>query len=219
VSAFWGFMFKKMGLHLEIRDEHLLNADKSYVLCCNHQSMLDLIPVMRILPDRCTILAKKELLLAGTFGVAAWLCGIVFVDRLNPQSARQTMQKIVEAIVNDKLKLFIFPEGTRYLSDDMLPFKKGAFHLAIQAGIPIVPVVISSYQNFLSYEEKLFENGRVIVQCLPEIPTTGMTTDDVGKLLEQTQTVMGDCFKKLTAEVLASDGKVVDRLSEKIKST
>ena len=59
---------------------------------------------MRILPDRCTILAKKELLLAGTFGVAAWLCGIVFVDRLNPQSARQTMQKIVEAIVNDKVQ-------------------------------------------------------------------------------------------------------------------
>ena len=61
--------------------------------------------MMKILPDRCTMLAKKELLYAGTFGVAAWLCGIVFIDRMSSEKAKETMRETAFNLVKNNVSL------------------------------------------------------------------------------------------------------------------
>ena len=75
-------------------------------------------------------------------GLTAYLCGTVFVDRSNPKSAAEKINSVAQTLKKEKIKLWVFPEGTRNSdkSIDMLPFKKGAFHVASNADLPILPL-------------------------------------------------------------------------------
>ncbi|KAG8010385.1 1-acyl-sn-glycerol-3-phosphate acyltransferase beta [Nibea albiflora] len=119
-----------LGLRFEVSGWEHLQTEGPYVIISNHQSSLDVLGLMEILPDRCTMIAKKELVYAGTVGLICGLGGIVFIN-----------------------------QGTRNQKGDLLPFKKGAFHLAVQAQVPIIPVVFSSYSNFYLRKEKQFKSG------------------------------------------------------------
>ncbi len=85
-----------------------------------------------------------------------------------------------------QLKLWIFPEGTRSSGDEMLPFKKGAFHLAITSQLPVSPVVFSRYLH-VDHKQQRFETGEVIITVLPPISTEGMTLQQLPELMEQVQ--------------------------------
>lgn len=96
--------------------------------------------------------------------------------------------------------VFIFPEGTRSYYDhpDMLPFKKGAFHLAVQAQVPIIPVVVANYSNVLNVKQKLFRPvGTIPIRILKPIETKGKTKDDVDALLEEVREVMMKALKQM----------------------
>lgn len=150
----------------------------------------------------CTPLAKRELLYTGPFGLAVWLCGITFIDRLHPVKSRSTMDKLAQRINDEKLRVWIYPEGTRNAQLDLLPFKKGAFHLAIQAQVPIVCMVTSSYLNFFSTDERKFESGtRVKSRVLPPFQTKGMTADSVNQLAKLLQSKMQKEFDLLNEEI------------------
>ena len=90
----------------------------------------------------------------------------VFIDRGNRQSARATFDGAAETMRRERQNVFIFVEGTRSYTDrpDMLPFKKGAFHLAVQAKVPIVPVVVGNYSNILSLRRKVFKSGMIPIK-------------------------------------------------------
>lgn len=205
IGWFWTTVFSCFGTKYEVRNGEHLVSDKPFVLVSNHQSSLDVIALMRFLPDRCTVLAKKELLYAGTFGIAAWLSGIIFVDRLNRDKSRETMNNTARMLHEKNIKLWIYPEGTRHLGDDLLPFRKGAFHLAVAAQVPIVPVVLSTYRRFYDKKKKIFEPGRVIIQCLPPISTVGLSPDDVTDFTDEVRSKMSNVFHAISEEVMASD--------------
>lgn len=86
-------------------------------------------------------------------------------------------------------------------------FKKGAFNVAVQAQVPIVPVVVSSYQNFLNKKEKIFNSSEIIIEALPEIATEGLSHDDVNNLMENIRQLMIDKFDELTNEIKIKDPK------------
>ena len=90
----------------------------------------------------------------------------VFITRSNSQSAIDTMRRVVKTLVKDKTSLYMFPEGTRshQKNNTMLPFKKGAFHLAVQGQMPIVPIVISTYAPFYSEENLIWDDIQIQVQ-------------------------------------------------------
>lgn len=97
------------------------------------------------------------------------LSGTVFIDRANRKSAIAAFDGAIREIRDNKQSVWIFPEGTRsYFSQaDLLPFKKGAFHLAIQAGVPIVPIVVANYSHVLHLQDRTFEPGLINVKvCL-----------------------------------------------------
>ncbi|XP_076091160.1 1-acyl-sn-glycerol-3-phosphate acyltransferase alpha-like [Mytilus galloprovincialis] len=192
------------GLSIEVRGRENLKYDEAYIIVCNHQSSLDFFAMMEIWPERCVPFAKKELLYLGPFGLALYLVGTVFIDRGNREKAVDAIQKTSDEIRNNKVKVFIFPEGTRNHEGAMLPFKKGAFHLSVNAQVPIVPVVISSYTDFYSKREKKFGTGKFIVTCLPKISTKGLTEEDVPKLADYIRKQMLDCFNQTSLETTQS---------------
>lgn len=170
-----------MGIKWELRGAEILSQDKSFVIVANHQSSIDVLGMLNIwhVMNKCTVVAKKELLFAFPFSLAAWLCGLIFIDRKHADRAKASINDSADYLKNNRIKLWIFPEGTRRNTREIHEFKKGAFHFALTNQLPILPVVISSYSSFLDDKRRRFDQGNVIITTLPPIPTKGLTMDDI----------------------------------------
>uniref|UniRef100_A0A8B9BQ54 1-acyl-sn-glycerol-3-phosphate acyltransferase n=1 Tax=Anser brachyrhynchus TaxID=132585 RepID=A0A8B9BQ54_9AVES len=147
------------GIKIVVKGKENLRTKKPFVLVLNHQTSLDIMVMMEILPSRCVAIAKKEILYMGTFGLACWLAGLIFIDRKKREESITTLTEVAHSMHKDNFRVLIFPEGTRNHNGSMLPFKRGAFQLAVKAQVPIIPVVISSYSDFYSQKEKRFTPG------------------------------------------------------------
>lgn len=141
------------------------------------------------------------LLFTGPFGLGAWLCGLVFINKDSPDRGKQKMNEAMEQLKKEKTKLWVFPEGYRNHSGTIDEFKKGAFHMAVQSQVPIVPVVFSSYKTFMRKKEKVFDSGEIIIEALPAISTKGLKSTDVNQLMKQTREIMINKFNELNLEI------------------
>uniref|UniRef100_A0A8P4KCY3 1-acyl-sn-glycerol-3-phosphate acyltransferase n=1 Tax=Dicentrarchus labrax TaxID=13489 RepID=A0A8P4KCY3_DICLA len=195
-----------LGLRFEVTGWEHLQTEGPYVIISNHQSSLDVLGLMEILPDRCTMIAKKELIYAGTVGLICWLGGIVFINRKKTSDAKSVMADAAKTMLDEQIRLWVFPEGTRNQKGDLLPFKKGAFHLAVQAQVPIIPVVFSSYSSFYLRKEKQFNSGTITLKILPKIETKGMTSEDISSLSDKCFNVMRSAFLNISESVTQSNG-------------
>uniref|UniRef100_A0A8D1ECZ6 1-acyl-sn-glycerol-3-phosphate acyltransferase n=1 Tax=Sus scrofa TaxID=9823 RepID=A0A8D1ECZ6_PIG len=182
------------GLRFEIKGRQRLDEDRSCVIISNHQSILDMMGLMEALPDRCVQIAKRELLFLGPVGLIMYLGGVIFINRQRSQTAVSALADVGERMVREKLKVWIYPEGTRNDNGDLLPFKKGAFYLAIQAQVPIVPVVYSSFSSFYDSRTKLFTSGTIKVEVLDAVPTRGLTVADIPRLMDTCYQAMRTSF-------------------------
>lgn len=151
--------------------------------------------------QRMTVIARMLLLFLGPFGLGSWLCGLVFINKDSADRGKQKMNSALEKLKRERTKLWVFPEGYRNHSNQLDEFKKGAFHMAVQAQVPIIPVVFSSYKSFMRKDEKFFGSGEVIIEALPEIPTLGLTSEDVNELAKQTRDLMIDKLEQLNREI------------------
>lgn len=174
-----------MGIDVKVIGEEKL-ANKPFVIISNHQSTLDIIVLGRIFPKGCTVTAKKSLKYVPFLGWFMALSGTFFLDRNNREKSVKTLNRGLQQIKEKKRTLWIFPEGTRsYATDlDILPFKKGAFHLAQQGNIPIVPVVVSNTSTIMNPKNKIFNRGVITVKVLDPVSTDGLAKEDVGKFSE-----------------------------------
>lgn len=159
--------------------------------------MFDIWPVM----NKCTVVAKREIFYAWPFGLAAWLCGLIFINRMQSDQTKDQLCAASNYIKSKRIKLWIFPEGTRRNTGEIHPFRKGAFHVAIDSQLPILPVVYSSYRSFLDDQHKRLNSGKVIISALPPIPTEGMCKSDLNMLMEHTYDVMNREYQRVTNEI------------------
>ncbi|KAK0171905.1 hypothetical protein PV328_005295 [Microctonus aethiopoides] len=198
---------KLLGFNFIIRGHENIVKDTGAIVVINHQSAMDLIVLAELWPtlERCTVVSKKIILYLGTFGLASWLWGTIFIDRGNVQDAQQRINSTAEIINKRKAKLLLFPEGTRHSSNTLKPFKKGAFHVAIASQTPIQPVVVSKYY-FMDHKLLKFNHGTSFITILPPIPTIGMTKDDLPNLLDKTYQLMNEEFQRTSQEVLSKYG-------------
>lgn len=194
---------KVIGLKWELRGREHLEPQDACIIVSNHQSSLDILGMFHIWPimGRCTVIAKKEIFYVWPFGLVAWLSGLIFIDRFHSDKAKKLMNNCTDFLIKTKTKLWVFPEGTRRNTNEIHSFKKGAFHVAINAQLPILPVVFSSYTTFLDKKNKHFDAGTIIIEALPKISTVGLTSDDLEELLERTRAIMIDKFKVNTKEL------------------
>ncbi|XP_025112854.1 1-acyl-sn-glycerol-3-phosphate acyltransferase alpha-like isoform X2 [Pomacea canaliculata] len=206
VATFVNELRKLFGIDIEVRGREHLKGSEACIIVANHQTSLDFFGMMAIWPDRCVALAKKELRYMFSFGLAAILTGTIFIDRLNREKALSTMEETAAGIRNKKVKVFIFPEGTRNHDGGVLPFKKGAFHLAVQAQVPVIPVVFSSYNDFYNKREKRFDTGKLTITCLPPVSTEGMKQTDVAALTEHVREQILEIFNQSSAEIFHISG-------------
>lgn len=135
------------------------------VIVGNHQTELDVLMLGCIFPQYCSVTAKKSLKYMPFLGWFMALSKTVFIDRANRATARAAFDSAAQTIRKERQSVFIFPEGTRSYSSkpELLPFKKGAFHLAVQAQVPIVPVVSANYSDVLNVKRKVFKGGKIPV--------------------------------------------------------
>lgn len=186
------------GLRFEIKGRQKLEVDHPCVIISNHQSILDMMGLMETLPQRCVQIAKRELLFTGPVGLIMYLGGVIFINRQRSRTAMTVMADVGERMVSENLKVWIYPEGTRNDNGDLLPFKKGAFYLAIQAQVPIIPVVYSSFSSFYNPKTKLFTSATIKVEVLDAIPTRGLTVADVPTLMDNCHQAMRTTFLRMS---------------------
>ena len=143
--------------------------ERPVVFVGNHQSALDVLMLGTTFPKYCSVTAKKSLRRAPFLGWFMALSGTVFIDRGNRETARKAFEGAATEIREQRQSVFIFPEGTRSRAERpmLLPFKKGAFHLAVQAKVPIVPVVTACYAGLYSQQHWRYRAG--------DIPVIGRT--------------------------------------------
>ncbi|KAI9670046.1 MAG: 1-acylglycerol-3-phosphate O-acyltransferase [Caeruleum heppii] len=217
--AFKWVMLLATGVRFEVEGkEHLQTRPAVFV--GNHQSELDVLMLGEIFPPYCSVTAKKSLRLIPIFGWFMALSGTVFIDRSNRENAMAAFEGAAAEMRRDKQSVFIFAEGTRSYSSqpDLLPFKKGAFHLAVKAKVPIVPIVTANYSNVLDVKRKRFVSGVIPVKVLPPIDTKDLTPADVEDLTRDTRDLMLSELVRVTerarqagVSLPADEAKAVDQ--------
>ncbi|KAI0994637.1 hypothetical protein K3495_g13545 [Podosphaera aphanis] len=197
-------MWYTTGITFVIQDPNdYLGKTRPAIFIGNHQTELDVLMLGCIFPKWCSVTAKRSLQKTPFLGWFMSLSGSVFIDRANSKNARQAMAGASEEITKKRQSVYMFPEGTRSYAKEpkLLPFKKGAFHLAVQAQVPIVPVVVANYSHILNPSSLTFKSGIVPVKVLAPIETKNLTPTDVDDLARDTYDLMLKELNLLTSKV------------------
>lgn len=188
-SRFMGLVgLKILGIELQVEGREHLNLQRSHVIVSNHQHNLDLFPCCAIIPPRVVSMGKTDIKWIPLFGTFYWLSGNILINRKNRQQAFSTMDTAVKALTSKLIHVWIMPEGTRSRGRGILPFKKGAFHTAIKAKVPVLPVCLSSYHKNLRLNQ--WRAGKIIIQINPAISTEGMGPEQVQQLTDRCESLI-----------------------------
>ena len=165
------------GVRVRIKGLELLDPKQAYVFVSNHRSYLDTAAMFVYTGRRIGLLAKKELLKVPILGVGMGFVNVMAIDRTNRESAIRTTEAAAERIKSG-VSFAVFVEGTRAMPGELLPFKKGAFYMARQAGVPVVPVAIKNSDVLMGKGTGEARSGTIEMVFMKPIDTVGLTTDD-----------------------------------------
>lgn len=215
--TFYNLASRFMGIDVVIEGEEYLDTQPA-VLMCNHQSVLDILTVGRIYPKRTTIVSKKSIQYT-PLGPFMSMSGAVFVNRGNNASALRSLAAAGETVKSKNLSLWVYPEGTRHSEKDdtLLPFKKGGFHLAVQGGLPVIPIVTENYWRI--YHKGIFEKGTIKVRVLPPVSTTGLTSADVSELANRVRDQMLVSLREISSGTADSSKQAPSTNASDIQKT
>jgi 1-acyl-sn-glycerol-3-phosphate acyltransferase len=170
---------------------------RPYVVVSNHESFVDILLISH-LPWEMKWLSKAELFRIPFLGWMLRLAGDIPIQRGFGPSAIEAIARCREALAN-RVSVMIFPEGTRSTTADLLPFKDGAFRLAIDAGVPILPLVVHGTSTALPKHDWRFGRSTAVVRVLEPIETTGLTAADVPALKDRVRRLIVDTRAELAA--------------------
>jgi putative phosphoserine phosphatase/1-acylglycerol-3-phosphate O-acyltransferase len=181
VSVFADTASALIGLNLTVKGEQHLWSHRPAVFIFNHQSNVDMVIIARLLRRDITGVGKREIRNMPIIGRVMEAAGVVLIDRKNSASAIEAMTPLVDAMRVEGKSVCLSPEGTRAPTIKLSTFKKGAFHLAMQAGVPIVPIVIQNSGDVQPKGDILYHPGTVEVEVLPPIDTSEWSADTIEK--------------------------------------
>jgi len=193
VLRFWAksfLFFTRTRVSVEGAD--LIDPAGSYVVIGNHTSNLDIPTIMGKLPVSIRFLTKRELFKVPVLGPAMRSIHMIETDRRAGLSAHRSLNEQVATVIRAGLSIMIFPEGTRSEDGEMLPFKKGAFRIAVDNEMPVVPVTIIGAREAWKPHSKLIRGGKVRLIVHEPIPTTGVDRKNLDELRDRVRgTVAG----------------------------
>ncbi len=175
-----------VGVRVEAKGLELTDPKQTYIFTPNHQSFIEVPLLVTYLKHNFAYLAKKELFKYPIWKQGIKLIGVVPIDRSNTQSAVESARLATEKLRHGK-SYVIYPEGTRSRDGRLLPFKKGAFMMAIEAGVPIVPVSISGSTKIMPKGEIKIFPSTVYITVHEPISTTGYTRENITELMKTTR--------------------------------
>jgi 1-acyl-sn-glycerol-3-phosphate acyltransferase len=175
-----------LGTKLIIEGSENIKKDKSYVVVANHQSQIDIPILIVAVRTNLRIIAKKELFKIPFLGWGMKAVGMLEIDRSNHKQSIETLKKAENIVKEHRLSVLVFPEGTRSPDGQIHPFKKGPFILAINTGLPILPVSVSGTGHITPKGKLQINSGRVKIIIHPPIPVDNLDLKDRDKLLEGT---------------------------------
>jgi 1-acyl-sn-glycerol-3-phosphate acyltransferase len=170
------------GVKVDVRGLEYLDPQQVYVFVSNHRSYLDTATIFIHTGRRLGLLAKKELLNVPILGFGMGFVNVMAIDRSNSERARETVAAATGRIKGGR-SFAVFAEGTRAKPGEFLPFKKGAFFMAAEAGVPIVPVALKNTDYLMGKGTGEARSGTIEMKILPPVPTSGCATDDDVKAL------------------------------------
>jgi len=195
----WGGL-KALGLKTSISGAHYLK-DLPAVMISNHQSFLDTLILGSIWPEKVVPIGKKEI---GYLPLIGWWfvgCGARLIDRSQKESAKNILENQIPFILSG-YGIGITPEGTRNKKGQgLLPFKKGAFNLAVKAQVPIIGLVVAPLGDIASWKERRLKKVTIPIRVLPPFPTKGLSESDVESLTNQIHRKVLETVNELGSEM------------------
>ncbi len=178
---------------IRVKVSGLENIDKKavYVFASNHSSQLDITALQWGVPNRLSMIFKKELARIPFFGWQLYLGPYVVVDRNDPKAAMNSLVRAKKIMDEKKISILVFPEGTRSKSGEVQIFKRGAFYLASHSGYPIVPITVNGTDKIMPKGTFKLKRGTIYLHFDTPIPTDNIKTkqDELG-LMEKVRNII-----------------------------
>ena len=183
--ALWGGRnwLRLSGMKVVVKGRENLDPAQPYVFIANHRSYLDTATIFCYMGRRIGLVAKKELLRVPVLGYGMGYVNVMAIDRSNRERAIQTMREATDRL-RSGISYAVFAEGKRAGRGELLPFKKGGFYMAMEAGVPVVPVAIKNTDVLMGKGPGEARPGTIEMVILPPVETTALSTDeDVERLI------------------------------------
>ena len=187
--------FRTSGIRLD-------DPRRPYVVVSNHESYADIFLISH-LPWEMKWLSKDAIFRVPFMGWMMRMAGDVEVVR-GDASSRATALEGMRDRLRKRVSVMIFPEGTRSPDGEMLPFRDGAFRLAIEEGLPVLPLVVAGTRDAMAKHSFVFNRARAEVRALPPVETTGLTIADAGALRERVREIIAAARDDLRRELAAA---------------
>jgi 1-acyl-sn-glycerol-3-phosphate acyltransferase len=173
-----------LGVKVACRGLENIDIRKAYVFMSNHVSHVDSPALASVLPHPLHWVFKKELSKIPVFGWILLACGQIMVDRSDPEKSKAALAEALSALSGNN-SVMIYPEGTRSRDGNLQPLKKGGFWMAVQGGLPIVPVRVSGTREIVAAGTLRIRPGNVLLEVFPPISTAGKGAADLPVLMRQ----------------------------------
>ncbi len=174
---------------VEVIGREHVRIDKPHIFMANHQSDFDILIVLAHIPGQFRWIAKKELFKIPIFGTAMRNAGYIEIDRQNHEKALKSLDEAAQKIREGK-SVVTFPEGTRSKDGRVRPFKQGMFHLAIESGVPIIPISIIGARNIMPKRSLNVRPGKITMVIDQPVDVSAYTKETRGELIERVRNII-----------------------------
>ena len=168
-----------------------IDPKRSFIYMSNHQSNFDIPVLLAYLPVQFRWIAKNELFKIPIFGYAMKRAGYISIDRSGRKSALQSIRNAAE-IIRNGVSVIIFPEGTRSQDGNLKSFKNGGFVLAVDSGVPIIPIIIHGTWQIMSKNQLRIKPGRVLLEIQKPVESSNFSRKTKNDLLEKVRQIISD---------------------------
>ncbi len=215
IEKLWSSVLVRLsGMRVTAKGMDHIRRDQTYIFICNHQSAMDIPLMMCYAPKQLRMIFKKELLYIPFFGLILWLLKFIPIDRGNREKAIVSLKKAAKRI-HDGTNIVIYADGTRSVDGELKPFKKGAFLLAIEAQVDIIPVTISGTINVMHKLGGVFDvkfGQEVAIIFDPPVSTASFTVDQKDSLKEQINSLIAANYEPIKHLSRITDKIILDRI-------
>jgi 1-acyl-sn-glycerol-3-phosphate acyltransferase len=190
---------RMMRWDIAVENRERLEECRPCVIVANHQSFADVVTFGSIFPRATVSAGKREIGRIPVFGWFYRLSGNLIIDREHARSAFHSLESAARAVREERLSVWFMPEGHRNPGRELLPFKSGAFRLAISAGVPVLPIVAGPLSEICDMRRRRARPGRLPVRILPPVRTDGLTLRDLPELVARVRADMQKALDGLHA--------------------